>query len=600
MAERIRTRFLVVGSGVAGLHTARRASTEGDVMVLTKRSLFDSATAYAQGGIAAALGAGDSPELHWKDTLAAGAALCDSKAVEVLVEEGPARVRELHTAGADFDLEPGGAFKLGREAAHSRRRIVHAHGDQTGAEVARTLIARVRETKNIQVLERTRVLDLIVSNGVCRGIKATRAGVPIEIISDATVLATGGCGQVYSYTTNPQVATGDGYAIAHRAGVKLADMEFVQFHPTGMVWPPSVRGILVTEGVRGEGGVLRNKDGRRFMFDDIPDNYKNQTADNEEEGWRYTQGDKNARRPPELLTRDHVARCIRREVAEGRGSPHGGVFLDISWIKERLPNAREHIIRKLPSMYHQFKQLADIDITTTPMEVGPTTHYVMGGIRVDAETGQTTVPGLFAAGEVAGGMHGANRLGGNSLSDLLVFGARTGRAAADQAAAMTDEPYLDPVQVQVAVTTLAAPLERTEGEDPYAIQRDLQEMMQRLVGIFREESDLAEALDRLAELRTRWCAVRATGGRAYNPGWNLVFELDHLLTISEAITRSARLRTESRGAHSRLDFPATDDAKWGKFNIAVGRATDGTMTARTTPLPLLTDELRSLLRSGDH
>jgi succinate dehydrogenase / fumarate reductase flavoprotein subunit len=375
-------------------------------------------------------------------------------------------------------------------------------------------------------------------------------------------------------------------------------MEFVQFHPTGMVWPPGVRGLLVTEAVRGEGGILRNKDGERFMWTYLPDDRRAEYAATDEEAARWVTAlseghETDARRPPELSTRDNVARAIYTEVKEGRGSPHGGVFLDISYLPP------ETVRRKLPSMYEQFKKLADVDITTGPMEVGPTTHYAMGGIRVDAETGRTAVAGLYAAGEVAGGMHGANRLGGNSLSDLLVFGARTGGAAAAFAAA-SPEPYMDPVQVQTAVGELGAPLERTEGEDAYAVQRDLQDTMQRLVGIFRVEADLDEALTELAALRLRWTAVRAPGGRTYNPGWHLVFELDHLLTVSEAIARSARLRTESRGAHSRLDHPATDDGRWGEINSLVTRAPDGTMSVTTAPLPAMTDEMRSLLGPSAH
>ncbi len=374
-------------------------------------------------------------------------------------------------------------------------------------------------------------------------------------------------------------------------------MEFVQFHPTGMVWPPGVRGLLVTEAVRGEGGILRNVDGERFMWKYLPEERRHEYAATDEEASRWVTAlsegkSTDARRPPELSTRDNVARAIYTEVKEGRGSPHGGVFLDISY----LPAA--HVRRKLPSMYEQFKELADVDITAGPMEVGPTTHYVMGGIRVDAETGATAVAGLYAAGEVAAGMHGANRLGGNSLSDLLVFGARAGTAAAAYATGLKADFYVDPFQVEAGAAELAAPLERSDGEDPYAIQRELQATMQRLVGIFRVESDLDEALEALADLRRRWSAIRVTGGRAYNPGWNLVFELGHLLTVSEAIARSARQRTESRGAHSRLDHPATDDTTWSGVNSVAYRARDGAMAVATTPLPPMTDELRALLDVG--
>jgi succinate dehydrogenase / fumarate reductase flavoprotein subunit len=383
--------------------------------------------------------------------------------------------------------------------------------------------------------------------------------------------------------------------LAYNAGAALQDMEFVQFHPTGMVWPPSVRGILVTEGVRGEGGILVNNQGHRFMFDDIPENYRSQTADNEEEGWRYTQGDKNARRPPELLTRDHVARCIMREVREGRGSPHGGVFLDISWTRSKLPDAEAHIKRKLPSMYHQFKQLADIDITKEPMEVGPTTHYAMGGIRVDGDTQMTTIPGLFAAGECAAGLHGANRLGGNSLSDLLVFGKRAGEHAAKFA---IEHPASAPAAetVDAIVRYALEPFSRTgDGtEGPYQVQHDLQGMMQDLVGIVRQEGEMQKALEGLAGLRTRAASVSVPGNREFNPGWHTALDLANLLTISEAITRSALERKESRGGHFRDDYPAKDPA-YAHFNVAVNRGTNGEMQVTRIPLPEIRDDLKQII-----
>jgi succinate dehydrogenase / fumarate reductase flavoprotein subunit len=373
-------------------------------------------------------------------------------------------------------------------------------------------------------------------------------------------------------------------------------MEFVQFHPTGMIWPPSVRGILVTEGVRGEGGVLRNRHGRRFMFDDIPENYRSQTADSEEEGWRYTQGDKSARRPPELLTRDHVARCILREVREGRGSPHGGVFLDISWIKEKLPDARNHIIRKLPSMYHQFKQLADIDITTTPMEVGPTTHYIMGGIRVDGDTQSSTVPGLYAAGECAAGLHGANRLGGNSLSDLLVFGKRAGEHAA--AFARANPPAtVDPSQVDDSARCALEPFERGAGGDgpgPYQLQQQLQTMMQDLVGIVRTEADMREALSGITRLGEQARRVGVVGNREYNPGWHTALDLGNLLIISEAIARAAVDRRESRGGHFREDYPEKDPAA-GRFNIVIRKGTNGEMQLSREAIPEMPPELKRVI-----
>jgi succinate dehydrogenase / fumarate reductase flavoprotein subunit len=374
-------------------------------------------------------------------------------------------------------------------------------------------------------------------------------------------------------------------------------MEFVQFHPTGMVWPPSVRGILVTEGVRGEGGILVNSRGRRFMFDDIPPAYREQTADTEEEGWRYTQGDKQARRPPELLTRDHVARSIVREIKEGRGSPHGGVYLDISWIGKRLPHAAEHIRRKLPSMYHQFKQLADIDITRQPMEVGPTTHYIMGGVRVDAETQMSTVPGLFAAGEAAAGLHGANRLGGNSLSDLLVFGKRAGDYAAAFAKA-NGTVRIDEAQAEKAVTKALEPFDRgASGENPYAIQFDLQDMMQNLVGIVRQESEMREARQRIAALRQRAARAGVTGNREYNNGWHTAIDLHNLLTVSEAIAVAALERKESRGAHFRNDFPAKSDA-YSTFNYVIRKGSSGEMTITTAPIPDMPAELKQVIEEN--
>jgi succinate dehydrogenase / fumarate reductase flavoprotein subunit len=414
----------------------------------------------------------------------------------------------------------------------------------------------------------------------------------------AIVLATGGIGRAYRITSNSWEYTGDGHSLAYHAGAELIDMEFVQFHPTGMIWPPSVMGLLVTEGVRGEGGVLRNKEGKRFMFADIPDAYKSQTADNPEEGWRYTQGDKNARRPPELLTRDHVSRCIVDEVKAGRGSPHGGVFLDISWIKEKIPNAAEHIKKKLPSMYHQFMQLANLDITKEPMEVGPTTHYIMGGVHVNAETQMTNVPGLFAAGEVAAGLHGSNRLGGNSLSDLLVFGKRAGEFAA-KFARESDAGQIHDAQLEEVAREALEPFDRAakptgSTESPYQVQNDLQEMMQRLVGIVRREEEMVRALGELAKLWERSRTVAVYGHREYNPGWHTAIDLKHLLTVSEAITRAAIERKESRGGHFRDDFPNRDAAE-GKVNIILHKDADGSMRTRREPIPEMPEHLKQVI-----
>jgi succinate dehydrogenase / fumarate reductase flavoprotein subunit len=440
------------------------------------------------------------------------------------------------------------------------------------------------------------VIDLILDGGRAAGAVAyDRERGRFHVFSaKAVVLATGGVGRAYKITSNSWEGTGDGHALAYRAGAELIDMEFIQFHPTGMVWPPSVRGILVTEGVRGEGGVLRNSEGRRFMFDDIPDNYKPQTAADEEEGWRYTQNDKSARRPPELLTRDHVARCINREVKAGRGSPHGGVFLDIAWIKEKIKDSETHIKRKLPSMYHQFKELADLDITKEPMEVGPTTHYIMGGIRVDADSQMSTIPGLFAAGECASGINGANRLGGNSLSDLIVFGKRAGEYAADFAK-KNGPARVDDGAVSQAVQASLAPFERgTSGENPYKVQADLQESMQLLVGIVRLEGEMKEALTRIDGFKARAARAGVDGHREYHSGWHTALDLRNLLAVSEAIARSAIERRESRGGHFREDYP-DKGAEYATVNMMVKQGAGGAMELSRLPIPPIPDHLKDVI-----
>jgi succinate dehydrogenase / fumarate reductase flavoprotein subunit len=440
------------------------------------------------------------------------------------------------------------------------------------------------------------VVDLILDGGRAAGVVAydRERGRFHLFAAKAIVLATGGIGRAYRITSNSWEGTGDGHALAYRAGAELIDMEFIQFHPTGMVWPPSVRGILVTEGVRGEGGVLKNSEGRRFMFDDIPDNYKPQTASDPEEGWRYTQGDKSARRPPELLTRDHVARCINREVKAGRGSPHGGVYLDIAWIKEKIKDSEAHIRRKLPSMYHQFKELADLDITKEPMEVGPTTHYVMGGIRVDGDTQMSTIPGLFAAGECASGINGANRLGGNSLSDLIVFGKRAGEYAAKYAkengAARVDEGA-----ATRAIQEALAPFDRgATGENPYKVQSELQDTMQALVGIVRTEREMQEALTRIQGFKDRASRVGVTGRRDYHAGWHTALDLRNLLDVSEAVARSAIERKESRGGHFREDHP-DKVAEFATINIMVKKGSAGAMQLARVPLPPIPDHLKEVI-----
>jgi succinate dehydrogenase / fumarate reductase flavoprotein subunit len=588
---------LVVGAGGAGLRAAIEAAAGGVRVGLVCKSLLGKAhTVMAEGGIAAALANVDDRDnwkVHFADTMRGGQYVNNWRMAELHAKEAPDRVRELEAWGAVFDRTPDGRILQRNFGGHRYPRLAHV-GDRTGLELIRTLQDYVVH-RGLTVHMECTIVDLLTDEGRIAGAFGyeRERGRFLVFGAKAVVLATGGIGRAYRITSNSWEGTGDGHALAYRAGADLIDMEFVQFHPTGMVWPPSVQGILVTEGVRGEGGVLRNNKGERFMFADIPETYRAQTADNEEEGWRYTQGDRDARRPPELLTRDHVARCIVREIKEGRGSPHGGVFLDISWIKARLPHAEEHIKRKLPSMYHQFKQLADIDITKEPMEIGPTTHYVMGGVRVDAETQMSAVDGLFAAGECASGINGANRLGGNSLSDLLVFGRRAGEHAAclarGRAAAAVDD-----AEVAAAAACALAPFEHPKGELPYAVQRDLQEMMQRLVGIVRAEPEMREALDRLADLNVRAGHVGVSGNREYHPGWHTALDLRNLLTVSEAIARSALERQESRGGHFREDYPKPDPA-WATWTVQVRRDTDGQMQVGRIPIPPMPDELRRVI-----
>ncbi|MEQ1834290.1 MAG: fumarate reductase/succinate dehydrogenase flavoprotein subunit, partial [Candidatus Eisenbacteria bacterium] len=496
--ERIEHDVLIIGAGGAGLRAAIAAAATGAKVGLVCKSLLGKAhTVMAEGGVAAAMGHVDDRDnwrVHFADTMRGGQYMNNWRMAQLHAQEAPDRVRELEKWGAVFDRTADGRILQRNFGGHRYPRLAHV-GDRTGLEMIRTLQDHAIHLGIDVHMEVTVSAFLKDGDRVAGALAYDREKGRFKLFAcGAIVLATGGIGRAFNVTSNSWEYTGDGQSLAYEAGAELMDMEFVQFHPTGMVWPPSVRGILVTEGVRGEGGVLRNKDGKRFMFDDIPDNYKPQTADNEEEGWRYTQGDKNARRPPELLTRDHVARCIQREVREGRGSPHGGVFLDIAWIKERIPKGAEHIKKKLPSMYHQFMQLANIDITAVPMEVGPTTHYIMGGIRVDGDTQMSNVPGLFAAGECAAGLHGANRLGGNSLSDLLVFGKRAGEHAAAFAKTKGAVKVALP-EADAAVGAALAPFDRAGADTPYAIQHELQDMMQELVGIVRVEEEMKRALD---------------------------------------------------------------------------------------------------------
>src|SRR6201981_4110402 len=524
---------LVIGAGGAGLRAAIEASVAGVKVGLVCKSLLGKAhTVMAEGGIAAALANvenRDNWRVHFADTMRGGQYVNSWRMAELHAKESPARTRELEAWGALFDRTKDGRILQRNFGGHRYPRLAHV-GDRTGLEMIRTLQDHGIHLGLDVFMEYTVVTLLRDGERVAGAFGYDRERGRFHLFrAKAVVLATGGIGRAYKITSNSWEYTGDGHSLAYHAGAALMDMEFVQFHPTGMIWPPSVRGILVTEGVRGEGGVLRNRNGERFMFDDIPAAYANQTSDTEEEGWRYTQGDKNARRPPELLTRDHVARCIRREVREGRGSPHGGVFLDIAWIKNRIPNAPEHIKKKLPSMYHQFKQLADIDITVEAMEVGPTTHYMMGGVKVDADSQMSDVAGLFAAGECAAGLHGANRLGGNSLSDLLVFGQRSG----EYAATFAKEHFLgnvDSGELKSAETWALQPFERKNSQNPYAVQHTLQDVMQDLVGIVRQEPEMLQALERIRELKAASERVSVDGNREYNTGWHTARALYNLLS----------------------------------------------------------------------
>jgi succinate dehydrogenase / fumarate reductase flavoprotein subunit len=590
---------LVIGAGGAGLRAAIEASAAGVRVGLVCKSLLGKAhTVMAEGGIAAALANVDERnnwKVHFADTMRGGQYVNQWRMAELHAKEAPDRVRELEAWGAVFDRTKDGRILQRNFGGHKYPRLAHV-GDRTGLEMIRTLQDHGVH-RGIDVHMEHTILSILKDGDRAVGAFGyERERGRFKIFrAKAIVLATGGIGRAYKITSNSWEYTGDGHVLAYEAGAELIDMEFVQFHPTGMVWPPSVMGILVTEGVRGEGGILTNNAGRRFMFDDVPESYRAQTADDAEEGWRYCQGDKDARRPPELLTRDHIARCIVREIKEGRGSPHGGVYLDIAWIKERLPNAAEYIKRKLPSMYHQFKQLADIDITEQSMEVGPTTHYIMGGVHVNPDTQMSRVPGLFAAGECAAGINGANRLGGNSLSDLLVFGKRAGEFAArfarDNSFGKIDNDKIDFIARQAL-----APFESGSGrsENPYEIQKDLQELMQDNVGIVRTESEMQHALRELEKLKERTDRAGVVGHREFNPGWHTALDLGNLLAVSEAITRAAIERKESRGAQFREDYPNKEE-RFAKVNTMISKAEDGSMQVRLDPLPEMPDYLKQVI-----
>ncbi|MER7249782.1 fumarate reductase/succinate dehydrogenase flavoprotein subunit [Kribbella sp. NPDC000426] len=558
---------VVIGAGGAGLRAAIEAREQGKKTAIICKSLFGKAhTVMAEGGCAAAMGnanSNDNWQVHYRDTMRGGKFLNNWRMAELHAQEAPDRVWELETYGALFDRTPDGRISQRNFGGHTYPRLAHV-GDRTGLELIRTLQQKIVSLQqedfeatgdyeaNLKVYAECTITELMKDGDAISGAFGywRESGRFILFDAPAVVLATGGVGKSFKVTSNSWEYTGDGHALAMRAGATLINMEFIQFHPTGMVWPPSVKGILVTESVRGDGGVLKNSEGKRFMFDYVPDVFRAQYADNEEEADRWYKDADNNRRPPELLPRDEVARAINSEVKAGRGTPHGGVFLDVS---TRLP--AEEITRRLPSMHHQFKELADVDITKEPMEVGPTCHYVMGGVEVDPDTASSTVPGLFAAGEVAGGMHGSNRLGGNSLSDLLVFGRRAGMGAATYVDGLQERPKIDEADVDAAAAEALAPFELEGGENPYSIHQDLQQSMNDLVGIIRKEEEMERALGRLAEFRGRIAKMTVEGHRQFNPGWHLALDLRNMLTVSECVAGAALLRQESRGGHTRDDFP---------------------------------------------
>lgn len=596
---------IVIGAGGAGLRAAIEAREQGLRTAIICKSLFGKAhTVMAEGGIAASMGNAnekDSWQTHFRDTMRGGKFLNNPRMAELHAKEAPMRVWELETYGALFDRTPDGRISQRNFGGHEYPRLAHV-GDRTGLELIRTLQQKIvslqqedhRETgdyeSRLKVFAELTVTDILKADDAVAGAFGywRESGRFVLFSAPAVILATGGIGKSFKVTSNSWEYTGDGHALALRAGASLINMEFIQFHPTGMVWPPSVKGILVTESVRGDGGVLRNSDGKRFMFDYVPDVFRGQYADSEEEADRWYKDPENNKRPPELLPRDEVARAINSEVKEGRGSPHGGVFLDVS---TRLP--AEEIRRRLPSMHHQFKELADVDITAEPMEVGPTCHYVMGGVEVDADTAATSVPGLFAAGEVAGGMHGSNRLGGNSLSDLLVFGRRAGVGAAEYLAALGDSrPAIQDVDVDRAAETALAPF-RDASENPYTLHQELQQKMNDLVGIIRREEEVREALDMLDNLDERAKSVGVEGHRQFNPGWHLALDLRNMLAVCRCVALAALERTESRGGHTREDFPGMDP-QWRGVNLVCVLDGADAVRLRRQPVPEIRQDLLEL------
>ena len=588
---------IIVGAGGAGLRAAIEARQRGlKVAIICKSLLGKAHTVMAEGGAAAAMGnvyEEDNWKVHFRDTMRGGKMLNNWRMAELHAKESPDRIYELESWGALFDRTKDGKILQRDFGGHRYARLAHV-GDRTGLELIRTLQQKA-VSMDIDVYMECKVTRLVKdADGAIAGLVAywRPTGEFVTFGAKAVVMATGGVGKSWKFTSNSWESTGDGHALALWAGAELIDMECIQFHPTGMVWPLSVRGILVTEGVRGDGGVLRNSEGKRFMFEYVADMFRAETAESEDEADRWYDDHTAGRRPPELLPRDEVARSINSEVKAGRGSPHGGVFLDIA-----SRRSAEFIRRRLPSMYHQFMELAGVDITREPMEVGPTCHYIMGGVKVDPDTAATSVPGLFAAGEVAGGMHGSNRLGGNSLSDLLVFGRRAGMGASDYAEA-TGTKVMEEAKVTEYINDALEPFSRDEGENPYDIQHELQEMMQANVGIIRTQSELETAIDKLGEFKERVKNLSVKGGRAYNPGWNLATDLPSMLTVSTCTAMGALLRKESRGGQTREDFPAADP-ELGKVNftssLVSGDSFAGEINIAPQPLPVMPDELKALL-----
>ena len=572
---------IIIGAGGAGLRAAIECSKRGLSTGLVCKSLLGKAhTVMAEGGVAAALGNVDNRDhwkVHFRDTMRGGKFLNAWRMAELHAKQAPERVRELEEWGAVFDRTNKGLINQRNFGGHRYPRLAHV-GDRTGLEIIRTL-QDYGVHQGIEIYMECTGLDLIKDGDKISGMVAMwrDSGQFIIFKTGAVIMATGGGGKAWKVTSNSWEYTGDGHAMAYEAGAELIDMEFTQFHPTGMVWPPSVHGTLVTEGVRGEGGILLNSEGRRFMFDNIPKRFASETADTEEEAGRWLAGDKNARRPPELLTRDVVARAIRKEVKAGRGSPHGGAFLDIA-----NQRSEEDIKKKLPSMYHQFKVLAELDITKDVMEVGPTLHYMMGGIRVDADTQMSRIPGLFACGECSGGMHGANRLGGNSLSDLLVFGKLAGEGVSDYIKKLNQKPQIDEDQIKFIIRNATVILNRESGENPYLLHEKLVENMQNSVGIVRTEELLSKGITKLEDLKLSYKNIKASGASQYNPGWHEALALRNLIITAESVAKSALMREESRGAHTRVDFPGEKD-DWLEYNVVISKNEIGEMKTNKVP-----------------